>query len=69
MNGIHQTLVCADDTDCVSGKINTIKETTKAVLVASREVYIEENDEKNEYMSLPYEQSPGCNHNLKMTDK
>ena len=38
-----------DDTDYVSGKINTIKETTEAVLVASREVYLEANNEKNEY--------------------
>jgi hypothetical protein len=69
MNGIHQRSVCAVDTEYVSGEINTIKETKKAVLVASREGYLEVNNEKNEYMLIPYEQSAGCNHNLKMADK
>jgi len=61
MNGTRQPLVCADDSDYVSGKINT----TKPVLVASEEVYLEANNERNEYMLMPYEHSPGCNHNLK----
>jgi len=65
MNGVRQPLVCADDSDYVSGKINTTKETTKAVLVASAEVYLEANNEKNECMLMPYEHSLGCNHNLK----
>jgi hypothetical protein len=48
-----------DDTDYVSGKINTIKETTEAILVASREVYLEANKEN----------SAGCNHKLKIAEK
>jgi hypothetical protein len=53
----------------LSGKINATKETTKTVLVASREVCLEENTEKNEYILVPYEQSKEREHNLKMVGK
>lgn len=62
-------MVLAEDSDYVSGKICTIKETTEAVLVASRDIYLEANTEKTQYVLIPYEQSARRHHNLKMADK
>jgi hypothetical protein len=68
LNGKLQVLVYADDISYVSGKLNTVKESTEAVLVASREICLDADTEKTEYMFKSHEHNGGYNQYLKMAD-
>jgi len=52
LNGIHQLLVHADDDNMFSGSIHTIKKTTEALLVASKETRLEVKADKTKYMVM-----------------
>jgi hypothetical protein len=49
LNGGHQCLVYTDDVNIVGGSIHTIKKNTKALVVASKEIFLEVNAEKTKY--------------------
>jgi hypothetical protein len=49
--------------------IDTIKKNTGTLIGASKEVGLEVNTEKTEYMSLPHHQNAGQNHNIKIGDR
>jgi hypothetical protein len=53
LNGTHQLLVYADDTDLLGNSINTVKENTETLLQASRNVGLEINAEKTRYVIMP----------------
>jgi len=51
LNETHQLLVYVDDNNLLGKYINTLKKTTKALLEASEEIYLQVNAEKNEHKS------------------
>jgi hypothetical protein len=62
-NRTHQILVYADDVNLLGGNINTLKRNTKAVIDASKDVGLEVNTEKTNYM-LSHHRNAGQNCNI-----
>jgi hypothetical protein len=51
LNGTHQLLAYADDVNIVGDNIVIIQKDTRALLDASKEVYLEMSPEKTKYVS------------------
>jgi hypothetical protein len=50
LNGTHQLLVYADNVNILEESMQTIKKNTEAVVVASKEIGLEVNADKTNYM-------------------
>jgi hypothetical protein len=64
LNGTHQLLVYADDVNILGGSVHTVKENTEALVVASKEIELEVNADKNKYMVMSLDQNAGRSHNM-----
>jgi len=63
LNGVHQLLVNAGDVIILDGSIHAIKKNT-ILLVGSKEIELEVNADKTEYMVISQDQNAGQSHNL-----
>jgi hypothetical protein len=52
LNGIYQVLVYADDVKVLGGMVHSIKEKAELLVVASKEIGLEINDNKTKYMVI-----------------
>jgi hypothetical protein len=59
LNGAQQLLVYADYVNTVGGNLHTIKKTTEALKVASKETGLEVNADKTKYMVMCRNQNAG----------
>jgi len=57
LNGTHQLLVYADDTNILGRSIHTVKNNTEALIVASRAIGLEVNGGKTKYMVMSRNQN------------
>jgi len=58
LNGTHQLLAYAD-VKILDRSINTVKENTESLAVASKEIRIEVNSDKTKYMVMSGDQNAG----------
>jgi hypothetical protein len=68
LNGTHQLLIYADDTNLLRDNINTAKKNTETSNDDSKEVGLEVNAEKTKYMLLPRHQNEGQNRDIKVSN-
>jgi hypothetical protein len=69
LNGTHQLLVYVDDVNLVGDNIGTIKKNTQTLIDAIKEVGLEVNTEKTDYMLLPRHQTAGQNHDVNIANR
>ena len=59
LNGTHHRLVYADDVNILGGSVHTIKKNTETLVVASKEIGLEEIADKTKYMVMCQDQNAG----------
>jgi DNA uptake protein ComE-like DNA-binding protein len=52
LNSKHQLLVDADDVNILGGSVHTMKKNTEVLVVASKEIGLEVNADKTNYMVM-----------------
>jgi hypothetical protein len=66
LKGTHQLPVYGDDVTVLGGSIHATKKNTEALVVTSKKIGPEVNDEKTKYMVMSPDQNAGQNHNIKI---
>ena len=66
LNGTHQLLVYADDVNILVGSVHSVKKNAEALIVSSKEIGLEVNDDKTKYMVMSRDQNAGQSHSMKV---
>ena len=65
LNGTHQPPVYADDVNILDRSVHTVQK-NRSLVLASKEIGLAVNADKNKYMVMSRDQNAGRNHNLKI---
>ena len=65
LNDTHQHSVYSDNVNIFGGSIHILKQVTKALIIATKKIGREVNDEKTKYMFMSQGQNAGQNNNIK----
>jgi hypothetical protein len=68
LNGAYQLLVSADDVNLLGDNTEIIKKNTETLMHTSKDVGVEVNAEKDEYILLSRHQNAGQNYNIKIAN-
>jgi hypothetical protein len=68
LNGTHQVLACADDVNILGENVDTIHKNTEALSDTSKEVGLEVNPEKTEYMLMSHCKKEAQKHSIKIAN-
>jgi len=66
LHGTHQLLVYADDVNILGRSVYTIKKSTEALILASKEIGLDVNTDKTKYMVMSREQNAERSHSIKI---
>jgi hypothetical protein len=66
LNGVHQLLFYADDVNMLGGSVQTIKKSSEALVVASKQTGLEVSADKSKYMVMSRDQIAAKSHNIKI---
>ena len=66
LNSTDQLLVYADDVNILGGIVHTIKRNTEALVVASKEIGLEEDDEATKTWVMSRDQNAGRRNNIRI---
>jgi len=69
LNGKHQLLVYVDDVYMFRGSVRTIKEKAESLMVASKGIGLEVNDDKTKHMVMSRDQKAGRSHNIETDNR
>jgi hypothetical protein len=69
LNETHQLVAYADDVNLLGDRVNTIKENSETLLQASRDIGLEINVEKTEYMIMSRHSNLGQNQNIRIDNE
>jgi hypothetical protein len=69
LNGTHQLLAYADDVNLLGDNIDTIKKSMETLIDASKEVGLEINVDKTQYMLLSRHQNVRRNLDIKVANR
>jgi len=64
LNGTHQLVVYADDVKILGGSIHIVKENAETLVVATKQIGLEVNAEKTQYMVMSRDQNAGQSHSM-----
>jgi len=62
----HQLVIYADDVNILGRSIHTMKESTKALVVASNEIGLAVSSDEIKYVVMSRDQNEGQSHNIKI---
>jgi len=65
VNGTHQLLAYADDVNILGGSVHTVKENAETLVVATKEIGLEVNADKTNYMVMSRDRNAGRGHSVK----
>jgi len=65
-NGSHQRLVYVDYIKILGGSVHNIRKNTKAKIFANKEIDLEVNADKTNYMVMSRDQNAGRSHSMKI---
>jgi hypothetical protein len=68
LNGTHQLVIYADDVNILGRSIHTIKESTKSLVVASKEIGLAVSADEIKYVVMLQDQNAGQSHNKKINN-